>query len=73
MEKHSEVVWGARAIGAVIGLGERQTHYLLEAGAIRAAHKATTGKRSRWFASVSGLRNQFCLSGTTNNASDTTA
>jgi hypothetical protein len=65
MADKSEVAWGARAIGEVIGLTERQTHYLLEAGAIRAAHKATAGKRSRWFASVSGLRNQFCPDNTT--------
>jgi hypothetical protein len=53
------VVWGAKAIGEIIGRNERQTHYLLEIGAIRAAHKAGAKKRSQWCASVAGLREQF--------------
>lgn len=54
------LVWGARNIGRVIGRSERQTHYLLETGAIRAARKVSGKARSRWFASLSGLREQFC-------------
>jgi hypothetical protein len=53
------LVWGARAIGAVIGRTERQTHYLLESGAIRAARKAGPNPRSQWCASITGLREQF--------------
>jgi hypothetical protein len=55
-----DIVWGARDIGKVIGRTERQTHYLLETGAIRAARKTSSKARSRWFAAVSGLREQFC-------------
>jgi hypothetical protein len=54
------LVWGARNIGRVIHLNERQTYHLLETGAIRAARKVSGKARSRWFASVSGLREQFC-------------
>jgi hypothetical protein len=54
------LVWGARNIGKVIGRTERQTHYLLETGAIRAARKASANPRAQWCASISGLREQFC-------------
>ena len=59
-DKTLEIAWGARAIGEIIGRTERQTHWLLEQGAIRAAHKISEKKRSGWFASVVGLRQQFC-------------
>lgn len=54
------LVWGARNIGKIIGRSERQTHYLLETGAIRAARKAGPNPRSQWCASLAGLRQQFC-------------
>jgi len=54
------LVWGARAIVEVIGRTERQTHYLLESGRIRAARKAGPNPRSQWLAPISGLRAQFC-------------
>jgi hypothetical protein len=50
------IVWGAKAIGDAIGRTERQTHYLLEQGAIKAARKVGM----QWCASESGLREQFC-------------
>ena len=56
MTEKLRIVWGARAIGEVIGRTERQTHYLLEQGAIRAARKIG----SQWCTSVPGLRAQFC-------------
>ena len=56
MSENLRIVWGARAIGEVIGRTERQTHYLLERGAIRAARKIG----SQWRASVPGLNAQFC-------------
>jgi hypothetical protein len=62
------LVWGARNIGRVIGRSERQTHYLLETGAIRAARKVSGKARSRWFASVPGLREQFCPDCSSNTA-----
>jgi hypothetical protein len=57
------IVWGAKNIGKIIGRTERQTHYLLETGAIRAARKVSAKARSQWFASESGLREQFCADG----------
>jgi hypothetical protein len=53
------IVWGARGIGAVIGLNARQASWLLEKGAIRAARKVTAERGSRWCASIAGLREQF--------------
>ena len=67
------LVWGARAIGAVIGRTERQTHYLLESGAIRAARKVSTKARSQWFAPISGLRAQFCADGERQDSEQDTA
>jgi len=60
MTEKVRIVWGARAIGGVIDRTERQTHYLLETGAIRAARKASGNPRSQWCASIAGLREQFC-------------
>ena len=56
MTEKLPIVWGAKAIGEVIRRTERQTHYLLEQGAIRAARKIG----SQWCASVPGLHAQFC-------------
>ena len=50
-----KVLWGAKAIGTTINQTERQTHHLLETGAIKAAPKVG----ARWCASLSGLREQF--------------
>jgi hypothetical protein len=50
------ILWGAKAIGEAIGRTERQTFYLLEAGAITAAYKVGI----QWCASEAGLREQFC-------------
>jgi hypothetical protein len=50
------VVWGARNIGKVINRTERQTHHLLETGAIEVARKIG----AMWTASEAGLRRQFC-------------
>jgi hypothetical protein len=59
--KTDRVVWGAAAIGEVIGRTARQTHWLLEQGAIQAARKTSPEKKkSKWHASVAGLRRQFC-------------
>ena len=55
MSENLRIVWGARAIGEVIGRTERQTHYLLEQGAIRAARKIGF----QWCASVPGLHGSF--------------
>src|ERR1700752_1501675 len=54
------IVWGAKAIGEVIGRTEDQTHCVLDQHALRAARKISAKKGSGWFASVSGLREQFC-------------
>jgi hypothetical protein len=51
-----KLIWGARAIGAIINRTERQTHYLLEQGLIQAARKVG----EQWTASEVGLRRQFC-------------
>jgi hypothetical protein len=43
------IVWGAKAIGSVIGRNERQTFHLLENGALKGARKIGgiwTAKRS---------------------------
>jgi hypothetical protein len=56
MNEKLQIVWGAKAIGRVIGRTERQTHYLLERGAIPAARKVG----AQWCASELGLRAQFC-------------
>jgi hypothetical protein len=56
MTEKLPIVWGAKAIGQVIRRTERQTHYLLERGAIEAARKVG----AQWTASEAGLRRQFC-------------
>jgi hypothetical protein len=47
----SSFVWGAAEIGRVINRNTRQTNYLLERGAIKAARK----KGGRWVAERSAL------------------
>jgi hypothetical protein len=55
MSKRRGIAWGARRIGEEINRTERQTHYLLETGQIRAARKIG----AQWCASLSGLDEQF--------------
>ena len=54
----SDFVWGAEAIGAVIGLNEKQTFHLLYSGALAGAvKKIKTGKEGgRWVGSRRKLR-----------------
>jgi hypothetical protein len=47
---NSDIVWGAREIGRVIGRSERQTFHLLESGALPARKV-----RERWCASRAKL------------------
>jgi hypothetical protein len=49
------IVWGAKAIGSVIGRNERQTFHLLENGALRGARKV----RGIWSAKRSALLAQW--------------
>src|SRR5260221_10774200 len=51
-----DLVWEAAAIGRVINRTPRQTHHLLNSGAIEAARKVN----GRWCADRNGLRAQFC-------------
>lgn len=51
-----DIVWGAAAIGRVINRTARQTHWLLQSGAIDAAKKVN----GLWCADRNGLRAQFC-------------
>jgi hypothetical protein len=55
-DKGLGIVWGARGIGKEINRTGRQTHYLLEQGAIKAARKVG----SQWYAPIGGLHEQFC-------------
>ena len=48
-------IWGARAIGAVIGRSERSAYHLLESGVLRGAKKI----RDTWSAIPSVLREQW--------------
>lgn len=48
-------VWGAAAIGAIIGRTERQTHHLLSRGLIASARRVG----GRWTATPSALRREF--------------
>jgi hypothetical protein len=50
------VLWGAAAIARFINRTRRQTHHLLNRGAIDAAKKIG----GRWCANKEGLREQFC-------------
>jgi hypothetical protein len=51
-----EIVWGAEAIGRVINQTQRQTHYMLSRGLIKAARQCG----GKWYADKAGLRAQFC-------------
>ena len=51
----SNFVWGARAIGKVIGRSERQVHHLLASGALKSAQK----KGGRWVANWASLIREF--------------
>jgi hypothetical protein len=51
----NDFVWGARAIGQVIGRTERQAHHLLESGALKSARK----KGGRWVANRAVLIREF--------------
>jgi hypothetical protein len=48
-------VWGAAAIGEIIGRTERQTHHLLSRGFIKCARKVG----GAWTATPSALRREF--------------
>jgi hypothetical protein len=48
-------VWGALAIGEIIGRSERQTHHLLSRGSIKSAKRIG----GRWCATPSALRREF--------------
>jgi hypothetical protein len=48
-------VWGARAIGQVIGRTERQAHHLLERRVLKSAQK----KGGRWVANRAALIREF--------------
>jgi hypothetical protein len=50
-----DFVWGARAIGAVIGRSARQTHHLLENGLIKSAKKVG----GLWCCNRSALLKEF--------------
>jgi hypothetical protein len=50
------IVWGAEAIGRVINQTQRQTHYMLSRGLIKAARQCG----GKWYADKAGLRAQFC-------------
>jgi hypothetical protein len=52
---NNDFVWGARAIGALIGRNESQTHYLLNGGHIKSARKVG----GAWVANVDALRREF--------------
>ena len=52
---HTSQVWGAKAIGRVIGRTERQTNHLLAHGAIRSAHKVL----GMWTANADRLSREF--------------
>jgi hypothetical protein len=38
-DSSDSIIWGARAIGKMIGRNERQAYHLLETGALRGARK----------------------------------
>jgi hypothetical protein len=49
------IVWGAKAIGELIGRNERQAYHLLENGALRGARKI----KGIWSAKRSALLSQW--------------
>jgi len=54
-DNNLDILWGAEAIAEVINRTRRQTHHLLNRGAIDAAKKIG----GRWCADRSELRRQF--------------
>ena len=50
-DEHLDTLWGARAIGEYVGLGERQASYLLENG-----HLPGRKIGDRWIATREELR-----------------
>jgi hypothetical protein len=62
-EDSHEIIWGAKAIGALIGLSERKTFHLLETGQIKGAKKF--GRR--WCITRQNLMANFDPSPTTDN------
>jgi len=58
------IVWGAEAIGRVINQTPRQTHYMLSCGLIKAARQCG----GKWYADKAGLRAQFCIKVSEDNA-----
>src|SRR5579863_3466572 len=64
----SDVVWGAAAIGAEIGLAPSQAFYILKRGEIKCARQILGKKKDngvmrggRWVASRAALRAEFGL------------
>jgi hypothetical protein len=55
IESESDIVWGAKYIGAIINRTTRQTHHLLTNAQIKCARKVG----GRWVASRSALRREF--------------
>ncbi len=53
--KQQDIAWGAKAIGEVLNLTERQAHHRLETGQINCANKFGT----TWAASRRALRRLF--------------
>ena len=51
----SDIIWGAEAIGIVVGRDPRQAYHLLEKGRIKSARKIG----SQWVASRSALLREF--------------
>ena len=54
-DSNSDYVWGADAIGRVIGRNPRQANHLLAKGEIKCAQR----KGGRWVANVAALRKEF--------------
>ncbi len=52
---HSDFIWGADEIGAVIGRNGRQVHHLLSHGEIKCARKVG----GRWVVNRSALLREF--------------
>lgn len=53
-----DLIWGAAAVGAYLGLTEGQAKYALEKGSIP-GRKIALGGRGRWVASREALRKFF--------------
>jgi len=62
----TEVIWGAAAIGKIIGLNPRQTFHLLETGQLRGARKVG----GRWCITRRALLENFQPSATSERLRD---